>query len=143
MKVNWETENKVFGKRAKAEPSKIKKLTVYQIRTVLSWIDFKFYRHEFTWRVLKKGDGFLIQLCCKMIDNETGLISNQHGGKHYLSSFAIHDEIVNKAWYACQDFIIHEAREDFKYRGQPIYHPHWKVDALCGLTSETDQAKRQ
>lgn len=77
-----------------------------------------------------------------MIDNETNMMSDQHGGKHYVSSHAIKDEVVNKAWAACQDFIIHEAREAFKYKGQAIYQPHWNVDELLVLTESSEPAKR-
>jgi hypothetical protein len=59
-----------------------------------------------------------------------------------LSSHCIKDEIVNKAWKACFDFIIHEAREAFYYKEQTIYHPHFLVDELAIFVSETEQAKR-
>lgn len=117
-------------------------MTLKEINKILSQISFDLFSHKFTWRTFKKGDGFLIQICCNMIDNETGSMSNQRGGKHYLSSYCIKDEVVNKAWYACQDFVIHEAREAFKYKDQPIYHPHWTVDELVKLSKKTKHAKR-
>ncbi|MGK0391181.1 MAG: hypothetical protein ACI94Y_003943 [Maribacter sp.] len=49
---------------------------------------------------------------------------------------------MNKAWKACFDFIIHEAREAFYYKEQTIYHPHFLVDELAIFVSETEQAKR-
>jgi hypothetical protein len=118
------------------------KMTLQEINNILESVTFNFYQHKFWWRTFEKGDGFLIQLCCRMVDNETGNMSDQHGGKHYISSFAIKDEVVNKAWNACQDFIIHEAREAFKYKGQAIYQPHWNVDELLVLTESSEPAKR-
>ncbi len=117
-------------------------MTLKEIKKILSEISFDIFSHEFKWRVFKKGDGFLIQIWCNMVDNESELMSNQRGGKHYLSSYCIKDEVVNKAWYACQDFVIHEAREAFKYKNQPIYHPHWTVDKLVELSIKTKHAKR-
>lgn len=117
-------------------------MTLQEIIEILADIKFEFYSHTFTWRVFEKGDGFLIQLCCHMLDNDTKLMSDQHGGKHYISSHAIKDEVVNKAWSACQDFIIHEAREAFKYKNQAIYHPHWCVSNLLTLVETTEDAKR-
>lgn len=118
-------------------------ITLTEIERILEEeIKFEFYNHKFTWRVMEKGDGFLIQLCCYMKDNVTGEMSDQRGGKHYISSHAIKDEVVNKAWHACQDFIIHEAREAFKYKNQPIYQPHWTVDELLHLSQTTGEAKR-
>lgn len=105
-------------------------------------ISFSVFNHKFTWKIFIKGNGFLIQLRCIMADNETGLLSEQAGGKYYISPYAIKDEVVNKAWHACQDFIIHEAREAFKYKKQAIYHPHWKVDQLVKLSKITQHAKR-
>jgi len=117
-------------------------MTLQEINKILLETSFNIFGHEFRWRTFTKGDGFLIQLCCTMIDNETGEMSDQHGGKHYLSSHCIKDEVVNKAWYACQDFVIHEAREAFKYKNQPIYHPHWTVDKLVEVSKKTKHAKR-
>jgi len=119
-------------------------MTIKKIQKILTEeISFTLFQHPFTWRVFEKGDGFLIQLSCHMVDNETGKMSDQRGGKHYLSSFALKDEVVNKAWYACQDFIIHEAREAFKYKDQAIYQPHWTVDRLAELSKTTKPAKRK
>lgn len=118
-------------------------MTQKKIDTILNNTKFTIFGHQFWWRTFKKGDGFLIQICCRMIDNETGLMSEQRGGKHYLSSFCVKDEVVNKAWYACQDFVIHEAREAFKYKKQPIYHPHWTVEKLVKLSKISKHAKRK
>ena len=91
---------------------------------------------------MKKGDGFLLQLTGYIKDNETSEFSWQNGGKHYISSHAIKDEIVNKAWKACFDFVIHEAREAFYFKGETIYHPHFLVDELANFVNKSKHAKR-
>lgn len=117
-------------------------MTLDEINKILEETTFSIFSHQFWWRTFEKNDGFLIQICCNMIDNKTGLMSQQNGGKHYLSLFCVKDEVVNKAWYACQDFVIHEAREAFKYKNESIYHPHWSVDNLVDLSKVSEHAKR-
>lgn len=114
-----------------------------QIEQILAKCDFKLFDIPFEFCVMPKGDGFLIQLSGYIKDNETGLYSWQKGGKHYLSSHCIKDEIVNKAWKACFDFVIHEAREAFYYKEQTIYHPHFMVDDLATFVAESEHARRE
>lgn len=114
-----------------------------QIKQVLAQCDFKLFDIPFEFLVMPKGDGFLLQLSGYIKDNETGKYSWQKGGKHYLSSYCIKDEIVNKAWKACFDFIIHEAREAFHYKEQTIYHPHFLVDELATFVGKSEHARRE
>ena len=114
----------------------------HEIERVLEACEFKLFDIPFQFLVMSKGDGFLLQLEGYIKDNETHQYSWQKGGKHYLSSYCIKDEIVNKAWKACFDFIIHEAREAFCYKEQTIYHPHFLVDELAIFVSKSRHAKR-
>lgn len=110
--------------------------TLENIKHILSLIDFKLFSIPFRFKVMEKGDGFLIQLECWMKCNVENEYSWQKGGKYYISSHAIDDEIILSSWKACQDFIIHEARETFFYREQPIFQPHFSMDELVEF-SET------
>lgn len=112
------------------------------IEHILEKCEFKLFDIPFQFLVMPKGDGFLLQLKGYIKDNETQQYSWQKGGKHYLSSHCIKDEVVNKAWKACFDFIIHEAREAFYYKEQTIYHPHFLVDELATFVSKSEHAKR-
>ena len=107
--------------------------TKISIENILGKVEFHFFDQVFIFVVQPKGDGFLLQLRCHMKDNETGVRGWHHGGKYYISSHAIDDEIVLTAWKACQDFIMHEARETFFYHGQTIFHPHMSVNDLVGF----------
>lgn len=113
-----------------------------QIKRVLKECEFRLFDIPFDFSVMKKGDGFLLQLSGYIKDNETEELSWQKGGKHYISRHAIKDEIVNKAWKACFDFVIHEAREAFYFKGETIYHPHFLVDELANFVSKSKHAKR-
>ncbi len=112
------------------------------IAEILKEITFEIFNHVFWFRVVNKGDGFLIQIETKMVDNENKQISIQKGGKYYMSSHAIKDEVVMIAWKACEDFILHEARETFKYKGQTIFQPHYSVDELAEFCANTTPVKR-
>lgn len=117
-------------------------MDIFRINHILSQIEFTIFDSKAQWFVHRKDDGFLIQLGMEITDNITGETSLQKGGKHYISSHAIDDEVVMKAWKACQDFVIHEAREGFKYKGTDIFHPHIQVDALVEFVNNTEHAKR-
>lgn len=54
------------------------------------------------YRVLEKGDGFLIQFYMYMSDRDTGEYGEQRGGKHYISPYAIESEVVFKALKAAR-----------------------------------------
>lgn len=112
------------------------------IDNILSDVKFEFFGLNFKFRVMEKGDGFLIQLMCYMKCNETHTWCWQKGGKYYISSYAINDEIILTAWKACQDFIIHEARETFFYKNQTIFQPHYSVDELAEFCATATLARR-
>jgi hypothetical protein len=113
------------------------------IKNILGECEFSLFEIPFKFSAMRKGDGYLVQLRGMIKDNETGKLAWQHGGKHYISSHAIKDEVVNKAWKACFDFVVHEAREAFYYKGQTIYHPHFKVDELARFVATSEHARRK
>jgi hypothetical protein len=113
------------------------------LQSTLDECKFNVFGISFAWRVFEKGDGFLMQLGGYITDNETDELGWQWGGKQYVSQYSEIDEVVNKAWGACQSFIIHEAREMFTYKGEAIFHPHWDVHALVKFSKETDPIKRE
>lgn len=100
-------------------------LTKQEVEFILSLITFRPFGLEFYWRVMEKGDGFLIQLvgkdipCCK-----TNEKSEQRGGKHYISKHATQSEVGFKAWKACRDWMEHEGQEAFYYKGKRVIDPH-------------------
>ncbi len=117
-------------------------MDIKSIKNILADCNFTLFDIPFQFLVMKKGNGFLLQLQGYIKDNESDMFSWQKGGKHYISSYAIKDEIVNKAWKAFFDFVIHEAREAFYYKNQTIYHPHFKVDELVAFVKQSTHARR-
>lgn len=112
------------------------------ILRLLSRCYFKIFDTYFDFDVMDKGDGYLIQVKAFVTDNHTLSVSCQKGGKHYISAYAIDDEVIMKAWKACYDFVVHEAREGFKYKGQAIFGPHFQVDEMVEFCKTANEAKR-
>ena len=117
--------------------------TIESLQHILLDCRMMYLTIELVPRVVPKGDGFLIQLSAFLPDNNNPYVTAlQSGAKYYISSYAIDDEVVGQLWKAHQDFILHEARELFQYRGQCIFKPHFPVNALHELASTTEDIKR-
>lgn len=67
----------------------------------------------------------------------------QHGRKWLLSPHMTKSELEQTALMAVLAAQEHETREDFRYRGQPIFQPHYDVDALLelNLARRTDERR--
>ena len=84
--------------------------------------------------VQEKGDGFLMQIRF-MAPDATKPGSPpvlQTCRKWYVSSFACKAEVVRTAYKAVEAAVLHEAQEEFLYRGSAIYNPHLDPDTLTG-----------
>lgn len=88
---------------------------------------------DWKWRIMDKGDGFLIQLVWDAPDCHSGVMKEQHGRKWYVSSFSCDSEVVQTAYAAVQRAVLHEAAEQFLYKGRRIFNPHFDVDALVEI----------
>lgn len=116
--------------------------TLDNIKQLLSNTKFTLFDQRFQFLSMEKGDGFLIQLECWMKCNVHSQWGWQKGGKYYISSHAINDEVVLTAWKACQGFIIHEARETFTYKNQTIFQPHYDIEELVEFCETARVSKR-
>ena len=116
--------------------------TLGTINEILSNIRFELFGLRFRFRSMIKDDGFLIQLQSWMPCNKTGEYGWQNGGKYYISSHAVNSEICMTAWKACQDYVIHEARETFYYKDQTIFQPHFDVEELVEFCSTAQIVSR-
>ncbi len=108
-----------------------------QIKAIICLIDFHPFGLKFDYLIQEKGDGFTLQIQL----NESGQ-SKIKGGKYYISSYAIKDEVVNKALKAGLAFLEHEARLGFTYQGEAIYNPQFTVDELADFASGATKAVR-
>jgi hypothetical protein len=68
-------------------------------------------------------------------DVATGKWCAQHGRKWMLSQHMTKSELVQTAFKAIATALEHEAREDFRYRGQAVFGPHFDVDTLAAIAA--------
>ena len=103
------------------------KLTRGQIENIVGQVKFK----DRTFRVMEKGDGFLLQMQYMEADvekpgSEPMLQSTR---KYYLSPFMTVSEIVETCWLCVTRSQMHVASEHFTYKGRRIYSQHFSVEA--------------
>lgn len=102
---------------------------------ILADVKFNCMGVEFSWNIMDKGDGFLIQI--SPLDKKF-----EKGGKHYISQYAVKDEVVFKAWKACQDYVLYECRNGFRYKGVDIFKSHIEIDKLVDFVNNADIVRR-
>lgn len=101
-------------------------MTLGEIQEIIKRISYR----DWEFRVMPKGDGFLLQIRF-MAKDSTGNdpeLKLQSCRKWYLSSHSVRAEIVRTAWKAVEAAVLHEAQEEFLYRGSAIYNPHLDPD---------------
>ncbi len=101
-------------------------MNIHEIRKVLADVSFRDWR--FIVETDKAGPFLVIEFdepC-----NVTGQPAVQRSRKWKLSPHMTRSEIVQTALKALLTALEHEAREQFLYKGQPIFGPHFDVEAL-------------
>jgi hypothetical protein len=108
-------------------------MTILQVHEVLDRCKFPGY----SWRV--RGDftdaqGPAYLQACFMADCAfSGVRTPQSTRKWLLSEHMTTSELVQTAFKCVLTSLEHEAREQFTYRGQNIFGPHFNVEALVDL----------
>lgn len=103
------------------------------IQEILKTITYKNW--EFVVGKTESGATF-IQVQFEVHDSLSKKIERQHGRKWYISKYATKSEVVGTCLKAVLTAEEHEARESFRYRGQPIFQTHYDVDVLAQVCSE-------
>lgn len=97
------------------------------------------YPHGYRWRLLTKGDGFLLQLVYLEADTSAGPVNmesplcDQYARKWYVSSHSTETEVVRTAWKAVMASLEHRLGEHFRYHGVQVYSPHHDISELRRL----------
>jgi hypothetical protein len=94
-----------------------------EIQSIISAVQFM--DREF--RLLEKGDGYLLQLSYREPDVETGEMALHRARKWYVSPWMTETEIVETAFKACRVSSDHVLKEHFLYKGRQVYSPHFDV----------------
>lgn len=91
-----------------------------------------------SFRLLEKGDGFLLQMEYMEPDvNKPGSPPVlQRTRKWYISPFMTESEIVETAWACACRSQLHVAGEHFTYKGRRIYSQHFDVYARLDLCDD-------
>ena len=83
-------------------------------------------------RVMQKGDGFLVQVVYEEPDVNAAPGSPpvlQQARKWYVSPWATETEIVETVFAACCRSEMHRAGEHFQYQGLRVCSPHFGIAA--------------
>ena len=112
------------------------KKTLYDFTRILDLIEFKMFP---TWELRLRIDNTRLYLQVQDpsgICNVTGKKMPWSGRKWFLSPYMTDTEVVRTAHKAYITAVMHEADENFLYRGVSIYDPHINVDDLVKLRLE-------
>jgi hypothetical protein len=110
-------------------PLKSGPLTKEDVERIVAGVSFLDRR----FRVLEKGDGFLVQLEYDERCVVTGELKLQRARKWYVSPWSTETEVVETCWAAVCRSQMHVAGEHFTYRGRRVYSPHFNVEARVEL----------
>ena len=107
------------------------KLTRCEIEDILSKIKFM----DRTFRLLQKGDGYLLQMEYLEADVEKPGSEpvKQSTRKWYISTHMTDSEVVETAWACVQRSQHHIASEHFTYCGKRVYSQHFDVHARLDM----------
>ena len=111
-----------------------RKFTMKEIQDLLKKVVFM----DRKFLVMKKGDGFLLQMSYMELDvdePEKG-VCEQKTRKWYVSPFSTETEIIESCWAMVCRSQMHVAGEHFTFKGRRIYSPHFDVHARVGLCDD-------
>lgn len=114
-------------------------MTLAEIEAVLRLVQYPLY----LFHVKEAGDRFWLQATFYAQCSETGDISRQHTRKWYVSRECTPSEVVQTALKCVLASVEHEAREQFTYRGRPVFGPHLDLDKLVALFDAGDPLARR
>jgi hypothetical protein len=113
---------------------KQEKLSLEQIQSIVDKVSFM----DRTFRVLEKGDGFLLQMEYMEADvTKPGSEPVKQGTrKWYVSPFMTESEIVETCWACVCRSQLHVASEYFSYQGRRVYSQHFDINGRIELCDE-------
>lgn len=126
------------GLAALHAPKQVKRKSFEEVRAIVANVSFM----DRTFRVLEKGDGYLLQIQYMEVDIVTGKLEKQSARKWYVSPFSTETEIVETAFKAARVSMDHVLKEHFKYEGVRVYSPHFNVRARMALAEAKDHDGR-
>lgn len=114
-------------------------LTQENIESVVRDIVYK----DWAVRIKPLGDGYFIQIIFIANDCKTGLPEQQKGRKWYVSPYSTKSEVVQTVFAAIGMVEEHERRENFFYKGEAIFGPHFSCEDLKDFAKDAKEDARQ
>lgn len=114
-------------------------MTLAEIEAVLRLVQYPLY----VFHVKEAGDRYWLQATFYARCSDSGEIKRQHTRKWYVSRECTPSEVVQTALKCVLTSVEHEAREAFRYRGMPVFGPHYDVDLLAALFVQDDPLARR
>src|SRR5690606_37153327 len=108
---------------------KLHKKDIDKITSNIKYKDWRFVVGE-------KNGTLSLQIKFNAPDNYTGEVEEQSCRKYQLSEHMVKTEVVETAWLAVQRAELHEAGENFWYKGVLPYCPHIDIDARVEIMKD-------
>lgn len=105
----------------------------FEMLKVLENVDCEEYKFDI---IDKDGLCFLLARYEER-DIQTGEVETQTTRKWYISEFATKSELIQTALKCVITSMEHRAREKFTYKGKRIFGPHFDIDALHNICSDS------
>lgn len=109
-------------------------MTADDIRALLTKVEYPGFR----WIVPDTEGRIYLQAQFVAACSIHGVTEQWSTRKWYLSNQATESEIVQTALKLTLTAAEHEVRENFKYRGRPIFGPHMDIEALHTIAEHLD-----
>lgn len=114
----------------KRRPKKQPRKQMRDVQSILDRIEFM----DRKLRLMRKGDGFLVQVTYYEDDVKTGeKDALQRARKWYVSSFSTTAEIVRTVHKAVRASMEHVVDEHFLFDGEQVFSPHYDAEILTRL----------
>jgi hypothetical protein len=97
-----------------------------EIEAIISEISYK----DWIFCIGEKNEVLYLQIQWNEKKHKSGKESRLYCRKWQLSEHMAKSEIIQTAFKAALAAEEHECREQFKYRGESVFGPHFDVDAL-------------
>ena len=104
------------------------------MQEVVSQIEYPGLKFEIT--SLYDPNPAYLQVVMETKDAVTGEPYIAKGRKWLLSMHMVPGEVVQTAFLAVLTFLEHEVREQFKFKGQAIFNPHFNVEKLVEFAAK-------
>lgn len=115
-------------------------MTIEEMKVVVA----KCAHPEYTFTVIQDARGAIyLQGSYDEPDTDTGVRATQVTRRWFLNPVMVKSEIVQTVFKCLMTSMEHRAREWFRYRGEPVFGPHFDVDDLHEICRQGKFERRE